>query len=271
MFAAVTLSVATDPIPLDYATLPDVVARLAGDFSNRDIGVRREKFERIHQITNDPIEEARSRESTEDPRFADILANDRKQWIKRNHAVEDTYEALCHGTLTAIVLGSDGRFFRLEAVDWRGAAFWQQIIRGGFIRSSAGESIGRHEGKRVLIVEAELSDWRAARKLSKPAPAAKKLVPTGWNLKCAPVRKSPVERLAIAARPLKISAFRAGNLTRFGNRPLQKLVHHGIAQVDLKIGAVKSCANCLLLSSGVGCASGSSPREWSRPSVRPAR
>jgi hypothetical protein len=173
MFAAVTLSVATDPIPMDYATLPDVVALVAGDFSNRDIGVRREKFERIHQITNDPIEEARSRESTEDPRFADILANGRKQWIKRNHAVEDTYEALCHGTLTAIVLGSDGRFFRLEAVDWRGAAFWQQIIRGGFIRSSAGESIGRHEGKRVLILEAELSDWRAARKLSKPAPAAK--------------------------------------------------------------------------------------------------
>lgn len=174
MSAAVTLSVATDPIPLDYATLPDVVARVASDFSNRDIGVRREKFERIHEITNDPIEEARSRESAEDPRFADILANGRRQWIKRHHSVEDTYEALCHGTLTTFVLGPDGRFFRLEAVDWRGAAFWQQIIRGGFIRSSAGEGIGRHEGKRVLIAEAELSDWRAARKLSKPAPAAKK-------------------------------------------------------------------------------------------------
>ena len=87
--------------------------------------------------------------------------------------MEDAYEALCRGTLTAIVLGSDGAFFRLEVVDWRRAAFWQQIIRGGFIRSSVGESIGRHEGKRVLILEAELSDWRAARKRSKPASAAK--------------------------------------------------------------------------------------------------
>jgi hypothetical protein len=170
MFAAIT---PTDPIPLNCATLPDVVARVASDLSNRDIGVRREKFERIHEITNDPIEKARSQESTEDPGFADLLANGRRQWIKRHLAVEDAYEALCRGTLTAIVLGSDGTFFRLEAADWRRAALWQQIIRGGFIRASVGESIGRHEGKRVLILEAELSDWRAARKLSKPAPAAK--------------------------------------------------------------------------------------------------
>lgn len=79
MFAAIT---PTDPIPLNCATLPEVVARLTSDFSNRDIRVRREKFERIHEITSDPIEEARSRENTDDPEFADLLANGRRQWIK---------------------------------------------------------------------------------------------------------------------------------------------------------------------------------------------
>jgi hypothetical protein len=82
---------------------------------------------------------------------------------------------LSDGSLTAKILDPGSQtYFRLEPADWRQAAFHDHIIRGGFIRSVAGESIERHEGRRVLISKAELAELDHRRRLVKPVPATKR-------------------------------------------------------------------------------------------------
>ena len=78
-------------------------------------------------------------------------------WEKRELAISKLQSGLNTGELEASVrIPESGVMFTLEPADWRGAAFRDQIIRGGVIRSSACEDIERHAGRRVLISKIEL-------------------------------------------------------------------------------------------------------------------
>ena len=96
-------------------------------------------------------------------------------WMKREHAIAVLHNALCDHSLSAKIWEFDLQvYYRLDSADWRDAAFRDQIIRGGVIRSSSGESIGRHDGRRVLISKADFAELQRRRRRLGPAPASQK-------------------------------------------------------------------------------------------------
>jgi hypothetical protein len=171
-----------DPIPLDRLTLPEVVALLAAKISKRDIQMAPPPP--ILQQIFGPLERA--------PRIgsgnsSEILAF----WLKREHAILETSQALGDGSLPAIIWNPVMReFVRLLPEDWRRAAFQDQMVRGGVVRSSAGERIGPHEGGRLLVDKADVFKLLSRRQRSKPAPAAQKCA--DWleqKMRASPERK----------------------------------------------------------------------------------
>jgi hypothetical protein len=146
-----------DPIPERFTTLPKAVERLAAGIADRDIRLA-ENLERLDRIFGGL------------PLFKNDIAS--LAWAKRQLAVWKLYDAMRDDALKAFVRDpASGTMFRLEPGDWRGAAFWEDIIGGGVIRSSACESIERHQGRRVLIEEGALDRWLAAEKQRQPAAA----------------------------------------------------------------------------------------------------
>jgi hypothetical protein len=150
----------TNPIPVDCVTLPDVLDRLVGMTSDADVEAYLKQTQDLFLagFSLPPLDKQPPgvREST-------------TSWSKRELAVFRLRQGLCDGSLRALVYSNSERF-RLEPHDWRTASFIDRIVRGGFIYAGACESIGRHQGLRVLIRTTDfrrwLSAWRAA-----PAPA----------------------------------------------------------------------------------------------------
>jgi hypothetical protein len=82
-------------------------------------------------------------------------------WRKRELAIGRIITGLCDGSLPALVFDrASGQLHLLEPADWRTAAFIDEIIRSGFIRACAGESIGRHHGHEVLIRDSNSRRWQ---------------------------------------------------------------------------------------------------------------
>ena len=125
------------PISLDHCTLPEVVALLAAKITNRDI----EKAPAPAALVAlfGPLRRAPrigSENSSESLAF----------WLKRERAIFETTQALADGSLPAKIWDPAMRaFVRVLPEDWRQAAFQDQMVRSGVVRSSAGERIGPHE------------------------------------------------------------------------------------------------------------------------------
>ncbi|MET3839709.1 hypothetical protein [Bradyrhizobium sp. OAE829] len=158
---------AIDPIPLDYMTLPEVVALRAAAISNRQIEMAfpepllQQIFGKLHRLPN-------ARDENESRRMGLSF------WRKRELAILEIIEALASARLSAIVWEpAILAFVRLSSEDWHHAAFNDQMIRSGVIRSSTGERTERYEGRRLLVDNAEVLRWMEKRERSKPAPAAK--------------------------------------------------------------------------------------------------
>jgi hypothetical protein len=146
-----------DPIPANYTTLPEAVARLSAGIADREILLEKNR-ERFSAVLG----------------FRPLLNENNKAaelaWAKRQLAVWKLYDVLRDDALKAFVRDpASGMMFHLEPGDWRGAAFWENIIRCGIIRSSACEGIERHHGGRVLIEKASLDRWLASEKPRQPA------------------------------------------------------------------------------------------------------
>jgi hypothetical protein len=158
---------AVDPIPLDHYTLPEVVALRTAAISKRD----------IEMAPPEPLLRQIFGPSDRLPRVGSENTSGRDgltAWRKRERAVIETTQALANASLSATTWDPAlGMFVRLLPEDWRQAAFQDQIVRGGVIRSSAGERIERLEGRRLLIDKAEVLQWLSRTQRSKPAPAAK--------------------------------------------------------------------------------------------------
>jgi hypothetical protein len=154
------------PIPLDHFTLPEVVALLAAKITNRDI--EKAPPPAALEALFGPLDRAPridSGNSSESLAF----------WLKREQAILETSQALADGSLPAIIWDPAMRaFVRLLPEDWRQAAFQDQMVRCGVVRSSAGERIGPHEGGRPLIDKADVFKRLGRRQRSKPAAAAQK-------------------------------------------------------------------------------------------------
>ena len=66
---------------------------------------------------------------------------------------------------------TSSQMFQLTTADWRGAVFWRDIIISGVVRSSAGEEIKRHDGRRVLLKAEQLDLWLTKLESFQPQPA----------------------------------------------------------------------------------------------------
>ena len=158
-----------DPIPENFTTLTEAVARLTKEITDREIEAARRDVRRRSETLGYPPEEQSA--ATVDARpYATPRDEDIDNWTKRELAIQRLYSALLAGSVIAYVGDPDaGEFFRLESSDWRGSAFWEHTIRGGVIHASARESIERHDGRRVLIEDVEFGRWLAAERRPKPA------------------------------------------------------------------------------------------------------
>src|SRR3954447_16420164 len=151
-----------DPVPLDHFTLPEVVALLAAETTIRDIEMAPPPA--ALQALFGPLQWIGS--GTDCGSLA--------VWMKREQAIVETTQAIADGSLPAVVWDARMQaFVRLLPEDWRQAAFQDQMVRGGVIRSSAGERIGRYEGGRPLIDKAAVFERLSRKQGTKPPPAAR--------------------------------------------------------------------------------------------------
>jgi hypothetical protein len=162
-----------DPVPVGYIELDRAVLRRAAGISDR------EYQERMHQFraeTGQP--EQQSQDEAEMRRRQDGEPENSNSgpaslsWAKREFAINDLYAALCDSGLLALVRDpTSGQMFQLTASDWRGAVFWRDIVVSGVVRSSAGEEIKRHDGRRVLLKADQLDLWLKKLERCQPQPA----------------------------------------------------------------------------------------------------
>src|SRR3954453_12995722 len=154
-----------DPVPLYHFTLAEVVAMLAAETTSRDVAMAPPPA--VLQALFGPLQWA--------PRIGSGTDSESLVWMKREQAILETSQAIADGSLPAIVWDARMRaFVRLLPEDWRQATFQDQMVRGGAIRSSAGERIGRYEGGRPLIDKAAVFERLSRKQRKKPPPAARK-------------------------------------------------------------------------------------------------
>jgi hypothetical protein len=78
--------------------------------------------------------------------------------MDREQNIKSVYEALCNAGLIAWFNDGD-KERKLETIDWRGAAFWRQIIISGYFRASACEPAQDIDGRRIFVRETELDKF----------------------------------------------------------------------------------------------------------------
>ena len=181
-----------DAIPEGYTTLPAAVTLLAATIAEVDVARTRPR-RRQYDALGFLLPETPSNDNSDDDPFELRLHKDSlNSWEKRELAISKLQSGLNTGELEASVrIPKSGVMFTLEPADWRGAAFRDQIIRGGVIRSSACEDIERHAGRRVLISKITLKRWIEAKKRRRPAADEAKCV--DWLVEA--MRASPNQRI----------------------------------------------------------------------------
>jgi hypothetical protein len=139
-----------DPLPVGYYGLDEAMPLLAADISDQEVSEEQKRL-------NKPVKE---------------LSPALLHWVKRELAIQKLYAALGDDDLIALVRDpQNGELFRLTGTDWRGSAFWREIMIDGIVRASVGEEIARHEGRRVLLQMTAFEVWRRKLARSGPQPA----------------------------------------------------------------------------------------------------
>jgi hypothetical protein len=147
-----------DPIPINFLSLDGAVQRLANRISKHETG-----FLSFDRTFHGPGENGN---------FARPSALALHVWNQCSIACAELKDALTSGALEGLYLDrSSGQVMKFEKQDWLQAAFFQEILRGGIIRSSVGESIARADGRRVLINEEAFTNWLRTRSSRRPAVA----------------------------------------------------------------------------------------------------
>jgi hypothetical protein len=162
-----------DPVPVGYIELDQAVSRRAARISDR------EYQQRMHQFraeTGQPEQQSQYEAEIRRPQDRKPVNSNSNpaslSWPKREFAINDLYAALCDGGLLAFVRDpTSGQMFQLTAADWRGAAFWRDIVASGVVRSSACEEIKRHDGRRILLKADQLDIWLKKLERYRPQPA----------------------------------------------------------------------------------------------------
>jgi hypothetical protein len=170
----------TDKVPDGYATLPEVVRRLADGLADRQVFLKKNREllayelgvvltgetsdepQKIVDLSGDPHVE-KSRKTLPEATLA---------WAKRQIAVWRLYEALQNDALVSFVRDPvSGAMFRITAADWRGAALWRTTIIAGEVRASPGELIKHYANRLVLIETPALEAWLVRVRQPTTAPA----------------------------------------------------------------------------------------------------
>jgi hypothetical protein len=129
-------------------------------------------------------------QSSRDP-YAKFNKESNDHWSKWELAVIRIHSANVKGEIETYVRDpASGAVIGLEPGDWRGAAFAEDIIRGGIVRASACESIEQYRGWVALTKAAPFRRWLADGKRRQPAADESKC--RDWLLKAMlanPTRK----------------------------------------------------------------------------------
>jgi hypothetical protein len=132
------LTMARDPIPVGYTTLPEAVARLVAKLPDGD------------KANSSPCPEPYSQ-----PRKEELSA-----WNKRERAIVELRKALQEDKLIGIVRdATSGIIFRIPGADWWQASYWREIILGGRIRAPESDRIACHAGQDVMIETTLFDEW----------------------------------------------------------------------------------------------------------------
>jgi hypothetical protein len=149
----------SDPIPLDHVTLPEALARLTLAVPDREVDPRLDQTrDLLRTIFGLPAL------GPDGGDHAAALPSDQSftKWTKRELAIRLMRRGLGDHSLPARVFEPALQcLLRLEPADWRWAALVDQIIRGGIVDALPGESIGCHQGCRVLIAASDFERWLA--------------------------------------------------------------------------------------------------------------
>jgi hypothetical protein len=161
-----------DPIPAEFITLPEALARIAACVSDVHLASAKPDFQdRVEAIAAMPRDQDQTASATSEScrsEGADNLAvrgpseQASRHWDQRNFATMKLRLALQAGAISAIVRDpQSGSRFRLAPYDWRQEPFWEQIIRGGVILH-ASKGFECHHGRTVLIETADFEVWLRA-------------------------------------------------------------------------------------------------------------
>ena len=129
-------------------------------------------------------------QSSRDP-YAKFNKESNDHWSKRELAVIRIHSANVKGEIETYVRDpASGAVIGLEPADWLGAAFAEDIIRGGIVRASACESLEQYRGWVALTKTDPFRRWLAEEKRRQPAADESKC--RDWLLKAMlanPTRK----------------------------------------------------------------------------------
>jgi hypothetical protein len=183
------MSEAMDAVPVNFLGLDDAVQRL----TRKVLG---SESARSGPESMPPFPESRG--------F--VVAFAARVWLARHGACEEIKAAIAVGEFEVCNLDP---FFRcvvkIPRSDLAAAAFFDEIVRGGIIRASAGESLERADGRHALIAEKDFDRW--LRKLN-PRKVARGLF-YGWlerQMRDGPKEKTKADYWREANQKFNLSA-----------------------------------------------------------------
>ena len=151
--------------PTEYRTLPAALRLAVSDIADTDLArgrqTLRDKFEAMGLFYPEVSES--------DP-YAKLNKEGFDHWSKRELAVIRIHSAMMKGEIEIDVRDPvSGAILGLEPGVWLGAAFVEDIIRGGIVRASACESLVPYRGWFSLTKAAPFRRWLADEKRRQPA------------------------------------------------------------------------------------------------------
>jgi len=174
--------------PTEYITLPTGLRLVASSIADTDLARGRQTLRDRYDAMGFFYPEGS--QNSCDP-YAKFNNESNDHWSKHELAVIRIHSANVKGEIETYVRDpASGAVIGLEPVDWLGAAFAEDIIRGGIVRASACESLEQYRGWVALTKAVPFRRWLVQQRRRQPAADESKC--RDWLLKAMlanPTRK----------------------------------------------------------------------------------
>ncbi len=153
--------------PTEYITLPAALRLVASSIADTDLARGRQALRDKYDAMGFFYPEVS--QSSRDP-YAKFNKESNDHWSKWELAVIKIHSANVKGEIETCVRDpASGAVIGLVPVNWLGAAFAEDIIRGGIVRASACESLEQYRGWDALTKAVPFRRWLADEKRRQPA------------------------------------------------------------------------------------------------------